>query len=150
MLFRRIQIVSIQHSDHHWIKQFNFVYFLFQINFSAFHSTYEVDTPLCSSYELDQYYKARDKLQRTLNNSSAPNTLPSQAKNHRGPSTVISPLSQLPPPLPRSLPPPIQKVLPFNKLFTILLGQKISLLSRGDQIYNICHQFLQYFILYQL
>ena len=29
-----------------------------QVNFSAFHSTYEVDTPLCSSFELEQYYKA--------------------------------------------------------------------------------------------
>jgi len=29
----------------------------FQINFSAFHSTYEVDTPLCSGRDLDQFYK---------------------------------------------------------------------------------------------
>jgi hypothetical protein len=29
----------------------------YQVNFSAFHSTYEVDTPICSSYELDHYYK---------------------------------------------------------------------------------------------
>ena len=28
-----------------------------QVNFSAFHSTFEVDTPLCSAYDLEQYYK---------------------------------------------------------------------------------------------
>ena len=27
------------------------------MNFSAFHSTYEVNTPICSAFELDQYYK---------------------------------------------------------------------------------------------
>jgi len=29
----------------------------FQVNFSAFHSTYEVDTPLCSAKQLDEYLK---------------------------------------------------------------------------------------------
>ena len=29
----------------------------FQVNFSAFHSTYEVDTPLCSAKHLDEYLK---------------------------------------------------------------------------------------------
>ena len=29
----------------------------YQVNFSAFHSTYEVDTPLCSSNDLEDYYK---------------------------------------------------------------------------------------------
>lgn len=29
----------------------------YQVNFSAFHSTYEVDTPLCSSNDLEEYYK---------------------------------------------------------------------------------------------
>jgi hypothetical protein len=31
------------------------------VNFSAFNSTYEVDTPLCSSKELSAYYKSRAK-----------------------------------------------------------------------------------------
>lgn len=30
----------------------------YQVNFSAFNSTYEVDTPICSSYELEHYYKS--------------------------------------------------------------------------------------------
>ena len=29
----------------------------FQVNFSAFHSTYEVDTPLCSAKHLEEYLK---------------------------------------------------------------------------------------------
>lgn len=29
----------------------------YQVNFSAFHSTYEVDTPLCSAHDLEEYYK---------------------------------------------------------------------------------------------
>ena len=28
-----------------------------QVNFSAFNSTYEVDTPIISAYELEHYYK---------------------------------------------------------------------------------------------
>lgn len=32
----------------------------FQVNFSAFHTTYEVDTPLCSSSELDQHHVAKE------------------------------------------------------------------------------------------
>jgi len=35
----------------------------FQVNFSAFHSTYEVETPLCSSHELDNY-TSRDHAQK--------------------------------------------------------------------------------------
>lgn len=33
----------------------------FQVNFSAFHSTYEVETPLCSARELESYYLNRAK-----------------------------------------------------------------------------------------
>jgi len=36
----------------------------FQVNFSAFHSTYEVETPLCSARELDNYYSNRAKYNR--------------------------------------------------------------------------------------
>ena len=32
-----------------------------QVNFSAFNSTYEVDTPLCSSRDLERHYKERAK-----------------------------------------------------------------------------------------
>ena len=35
----------------------------YQVNFSAFHSTYEVDTPLCSSSDLDEYYKGQQQHQ---------------------------------------------------------------------------------------
>ena len=87
-----------------WIGAFNSVFcLLLQINFSAFHSTYEVDTPLCSAYELEQYYKAKDKLQRSTN-TSAPNTMSSPTKK------LTNAGVQLPPPLPRSQPPPLTKV----------------------------------------
>ena len=32
-----------------------------QVNFSAFHSTFEVDTPLCSAKELDGYYQKKEE-----------------------------------------------------------------------------------------
>ena len=32
---------------------------MFQVNFSAFHSTYEVDTPLCSAKELEMMQNRR-------------------------------------------------------------------------------------------
>merc|ERR1719167_620298 len=32
----------------------------FQVNFSAFHSTYEVDTPPCSGRDLDRWYRERE------------------------------------------------------------------------------------------
>lgn len=40
----------------------------FQVNFSAFHSTYEVDTPLCSASELHQYYQSRDNWTKQQHN----------------------------------------------------------------------------------
>uniref|UniRef100_A0A0K2U9Y5 ATPsensitive inward rectifier potassium channel 12like [Bombyx mori] n=1 Tax=Lepeophtheirus salmonis TaxID=72036 RepID=A0A0K2U9Y5_LEPSM len=51
----------------------------YQVNFSAFHSTYEVETPICSAYELDEYYKARNKESRkfqNMNRSNKPATPP--------------------------------------------------------------------------
>ena len=38
----------------------------FQVNFSAFNSTYEVDTPLCSSKDLQKHYRDLKKYQRAL------------------------------------------------------------------------------------
>ncbi len=35
---------------------------LWQVNFSAFNSTYEVDTPLCSSRDLEVHYKNRARM----------------------------------------------------------------------------------------
>jgi potassium inwardly-rectifying channel subfamily J len=37
----------------------------FQVNFSAFHSTYEVETPLCSARNIDKFYKQKEMLERT-------------------------------------------------------------------------------------
>ena len=37
----------------------------FQVNFSAFHSTYEVETPLCSARDMDKFYKQKELLERT-------------------------------------------------------------------------------------
>ena len=41
-----------------------------QVNFSAFNSTYEVDTPIISAYELEHYYKRTQKDKRTLSTIS--------------------------------------------------------------------------------
>ena len=37
----------------------------FQVNFSAFHSTYQVETPLCSARDIDKFYKQKELLERT-------------------------------------------------------------------------------------
>jgi len=36
----------------------------FQVNFSAFHSTYEVETPLCSARDLENFFSNRDMASR--------------------------------------------------------------------------------------
>jgi hypothetical protein len=46
---------------------------LFQVNFSALNSTYEVDTPSCSAKELDQYYKAMNRYRKASKMSTASN-----------------------------------------------------------------------------
>ena len=35
----------------------------FQVNFSAFHSTYEVDTPICSAKTLEKFHESNQKRQ---------------------------------------------------------------------------------------
>jgi hypothetical protein len=37
----------------------------FQVNFSEFHSTYDVNTHLCSARDMDKFYKLKDMLGRT-------------------------------------------------------------------------------------
>jgi len=44
----------------------------FQVNFSAFHSTQEVNTPLCSANELDQYYNMKDQWLKQQQNRLMP------------------------------------------------------------------------------
>ena len=39
----------------------------FQVNFAALNSTYEVDTPLCSSKQLAAFYKSRAKYEKAAN-----------------------------------------------------------------------------------
>ena len=36
----------------------------FQVNFAAFHSTYQVETPLCSARDIRAWYSHRDTLDR--------------------------------------------------------------------------------------
>jgi len=53
----------------------------FQVNFSAFHSTYEVDTPACSARSLDTFYTANIKRRKT--------------NVKRRPTSMVNNLSQL-------------------------------------------------------
>ena len=38
----------------------------FQVNFSAFHSTFEVDTPVCSARDLERYFTQKDVWERSI------------------------------------------------------------------------------------
>ena len=50
----------------------------YQVNFSAFNSTYEVDTPLCSSFALQEHYKKK-KAENKSKGQMAPKMLASQS-----------------------------------------------------------------------
>ncbi len=63
----------------------------YQVNFSAFNSTYEVDTPLCSSYDLGEHYKKK-KSQRPSGHQSLP-LVSSPASIHGFPSNSVFPPS---------------------------------------------------------
>ena len=58
MIYRRDN--NKYQGDSKYFPKFGSLKFPFHlVNFSAFHSTYEVDTPTCSSFELQEYYKTQ-------------------------------------------------------------------------------------------
>eukprot|EP00096_Caligus_rogercresseyi_P010305 TRINITY_DN3706_c0_g1_i1.p1 TRINITY_DN3706_c0_g1~~TRINITY_DN3706_c0_g1_i1.p1 ORF type:complete len:641 (+),score=130.17 TRINITY_DN3706_c0_g1_i1:55-1977(+) len=56
----------------------------YQVNFSAFDSTYELETPICSAYELDEVYKVKTKesSRKHASRGSAKPATPPQFHSH--------------------------------------------------------------------
>ena len=46
---------------------------IIQVNFAAFHSTYEVDTPLCSAKEMDIYFKDKEEGRKQMDKAKLAN-----------------------------------------------------------------------------